>query len=200
MCLVARFRPHYKMQTTCYLCLDGPRVGARAYRKLVPIPPAATIGSLGTRRTAKGGAGPPLLFEPSARLSTVGAGNDHARIPSYCSPGVPCEGGVGSGRYAAAPGRDLLLHVAVWVTADLRLRVEFTSAGHRTGEYWSSRSASSASSLLVGLLIFHFHIEDEKPYSANYLQYETFFDVVVNLQVLGCFFVNRLPGHVATVY
>ena len=111
----------------------------------------------------------------------MGAGNDHARIPSYCSPGVPCEGGVGSGRYAAAPGRDLLLHVAVWVTADLRLRVESTSAGHRTGEYWSSRSASSASSLLVGLLIFHFHIEDEKPYSANYLQYETFFDVVVNL-------------------
>lgn len=67
----------------------------------------------------------------------MGAGNDHAGISSYCSSGVriPCEGGVRSGRYDAAPGRDLFLHVAVWVTADLRLRVEFTSAGHRTGEY-----------------------------------------------------------------
>ena len=63
MSLVARFRPTIKCELNCTVLsqIDHMWRRARIEKYLVPTPPAATIGSLGTRRTIKGGAGPPLL-------------------------------------------------------------------------------------------------------------------------------------------
>ena len=72
-------------------------------------------------------AGLVLPFFLNPQSMKVEAGDDCARISSYCSPGVPREIGLWSGRHGAAPGRDLLLHIAIRSTAELRLRIESTS-------------------------------------------------------------------------
>ena len=150
-------------------------MGARAYRKLVPIPPAATICSLGTRRTTKGGAGPPLLFEPSARLSKM------------------------TMRESLLIAVLVYLVRAVWGQGATPLRLgetySFTlqSGAPQTFAYELNLPATEqvsirATAVLVVLFFaststdFSFHIEEEKP-----AECETFFDVVVNLQVLGYF-------------